>query len=110
MKTDVLEIEEKAKLVEELLLVKEELERLKTHRKEYAIWLEEMSFIVSHKVRSSIAHIQGISNLFDQMKLPASFKIMLRFVKRAAHSLNLFTIELSTYIDKKRKILKDRFL
>jgi hypothetical protein len=110
METNSLDLEEKAKLTKELLLVKEELKRLKAHQKEYKAWLEEMSFIISHKVRSSIAHIQGISALFSKMKLPAGFKIMLGFIKRSARSLSLFTIELSTYIDKKKRVLKDRFL
>jgi len=110
METDVQGISEKVRLTKELLDVKKELEKLKKHQKEYKTWLEEMSFIISHKVRSSIAHIQGISGLLNRVKLSASSKILVQFIKRAAQSLSVFTVELSAYIDKKTRILKDRFL
>ncbi len=110
METDLLNTEEKARLTKELLKANSELALLKKQQKQYAVWLDEISFIISHKVRSSIAHIQGISSLFDEMKLPPGFATLLKFIKRSAQSLSLFTVELSSYIDKRRRILKDRFL
>lgn len=71
------------------------------YQKENIEWLEEMMFIVSHKIRQPVASILGISNLLDNTNnSPADLKKMIAFMKQSALSLDNFTKELSTFICK----------
>ena len=67
--------------------------------------LVEMMFIVSHKVRHSVATILGISNLLqtDNDLGIEEWKEMLQIITQSAKSLNTSTKELSEFIHLKKK-------
>ncbi len=66
--------------------------------------LREMMFTVSHKVRSSVANILGISNLLktDESLSIEDWREMLNIIIQSAESLNRSTEELSKFINLKK--------
>jgi signal transduction histidine kinase len=66
--------------------------------------LEDMMFVISHKVRKSVAKILGISNLLsdDDTLCTEEWKELLKIIIVAAESLNKSTEELSKFIHAKR--------
>jgi signal transduction histidine kinase len=64
--------------------------------------LEEIMFTISHRVRSSVANILGISNMICEDKTINADELreMLQIIIKSAESLNISTEELSkfTYI------------
>lgn len=91
----------KEKLVVELGIANEDLKIKEEWQKEYILGLEEMIFLVSHKIRQPVAHILGLSNLLDrETKSPEELKKMLVFMKTSAQSLDKFTKELTLFIHK----------
>lgn len=102
MKAPIIETNEQVKLAAELVGVNKELIRSKGHSTEYIIWLEEMIFMISHKVRQPVAHILGISGLFrSNEKSPKDAKKLMGFMRDSALSLDKLTRELSKFISKK---------
>lgn len=93
-----IQLKKKKKQGMKLSLAKDEVENI--------LWLEEMMFIVSHKMRQPVANILGISNLIDNANnSPDDFKKMIGFMKKSALLLDIFTKELSLFIyEKKCKI------
>ena len=91
---------EKEKRANELFIANKELKKKEAQLKEHIRCLEEMMFVISHKVRQPVVNILGLANLID---LEASCKIELNqimvFIKQSALSLDTFTKELTTMID-----------
>lgn len=101
MKTSIIQTDEKDKLVTESIGIHEKLKKSKENSDEYIPWLEEMIFMISHKVRQPVAHILGISSLFKAVvNSPKEVKKLVGFMRRAALSLDKITRELykSIYI------------
>jgi signal transduction histidine kinase len=93
--------EKKKKLETKLILANKKNKDKETFQKENILWLEEMMFIVSHKIRQPVANILGISSLLDNTNnSPADLKKMVAFMKQSALSLDNFTKELSAFICK----------
>lgn len=97
---------ENAKLTSELAFANSELEKTERIEKEYMLNLEEIMFIISHKVRKSVANILGISYFLEDNENCTSddLKPMLKDIVQSATSLNTFTDELSTLVHTKRHI------
>lgn len=95
---------EKGKRAEELAIANSELVKAEMSQRDYVANLEEMMFIVSHKIRNPVANILGISYFLEDTKDCSSveFKEMIRNIIESATSLNKFTQELSTCIHTKR--------
>jgi len=95
---------EKEKRAQELAIANSELIKAEASQREYVANLEEMMFIVSHKIRNPVANILGISYLLDDHKDCSSpeFKNMLHYIIGSATALNQFTQELSTRIHTNR--------
>lgn len=68
------------------------------HREQRINELEEMMFIVSHKVRQPVAHILGVASLLDGQQQPGETELMVEYIKQSAASLDSMTKELSDYI------------
>lgn len=95
---------EKGKRAEELVIINRELTKAETLQKEHIDTLEEMMFIISHKVRCPVANILGISYLLEEneTKSTEEFKSLIQMLSQSALSLNALTEELATYIHTKR--------
>ena len=105
----IFENREKGKRAEELAIANKELLRAEILQKEHIATLEEMMFIISHKVRNPVANILGISYILKGSYSPEELIEMVQNLIVSATSLNAFTLELSTCIDAKRdksKIIK----
>ena len=98
------ENKEKGKRAAELAVANSNLKRAEMLQKEHIATLEEMMFIISHKVRNPVANILGISYLLAENEDHSSeeFAKMVRSIIASATSLNTFTQELSTCIHTKR--------
>lgn len=97
----VVQSEKKKKLETKLILANKKKKDKEKFQKENLLWLEEMMFIVSHKIRQPVANILGISNLLDNTNnSPVDLKKMIAFMKLSALSLDNFTKELSAFICK----------
>lgn len=72
--------------------------------------LENMLFMISHKVRHPIANILSIANVFEEYaNSPEEILKMISFIKEEAMTLDNFTRELTGFIydlDKKNKLPK----
>ena len=90
---------EKEKLTEQLLIVNEELIKIEAVQKDHIEQLEKMMFMISHEVRQPVAHLLGLSNLFDEAvgNSPKLIKIV-GFMKGAVKSLDIFTRDLTKYV------------
>jgi len=102
--------QEKTKLAEELTVAYGELVKTEKHLVEYIKGLEEMMFITSHKVRQPVVYIIGISELLDQSITYSYDELnkIVGYIKESAHSLDVFTKELTTFmedIEKSGKVL-----
>lgn len=97
---------EKEKRAVELAFANSELKKAEIIKREHILALEEIMFIISHKVRKSVANILGISYMLEDNENCTSedLKKMLNNMVQSATSLNAFTHELSTFIHTKRHI------
>jgi signal transduction histidine kinase len=84
----------------ELNIANRELKKAAQYHKEYIQGLEDILFIVSHKVRQPIAHILGISKLLEYTTIVSAddLKKMVNYTKSSAISLDAFTKELSDFL------------
>jgi len=83
----------------ELNIVNRDLKKAEESQKEYIRGLEEMMFMTSHKVRQPIANIIGFSDFLDQsINSPDELKKSVACIKESAHTLDVFTRELTTFI------------
>jgi signal transduction histidine kinase len=66
--------------------------------------LENIMYLLSHKIRKEVANILGISNLLIEHAdlTPTEISEMMNIIIYSAQSLNLFTEDISLTIHKKR--------
>jgi signal transduction histidine kinase len=100
----IFENSEKEKRAEELAVINNKLTKAEILQKDHIIALEEMMFIISHKVRKPVANILGISYLLEtcENRSDHEFKKLVQDIIESATCLNTFTQELSTCIHNKR--------
>ncbi len=98
---------EKEKRAAELLLINTELTKTEAALKEYIVGLEEMIFMISHKVRHPIGNISGIINLLEGFaNSPEDLKAMIAYLKQSATTLDDFTQELTAFMEDLRESAK----
>lgn len=90
---------EKEKRAAELHIANKSLKKIKEHQKRYIIGLEELMFMTSHAVRRPVVNILGIATQLEECKLPKECKELIEGMKISAHSLDVFTQELTTKIN-----------
>ncbi|MGZ5243012.1 MAG: PAS domain S-box protein [Bacteroidia bacterium] len=77
-----------------------EIKNAEKEREEYINSLSEMLFMTSHKVRVPIANILGFSEVLEQfLNQPEKLEKSVAFIKKSAHELDLFTRELTIYME-----------
>lgn len=102
MKTLIIKTNERLKMANELAGINKELIKPKGNPDECINWMEEMMFMISHKIRQPVAHILGISDLFITAETSdKESKQMIGFMRESAISLDKLTRELSKFISKK---------
>jgi PAS domain S-box-containing protein len=68
--------------------------------KQQAKLMEEMLFMISHKVRQPIANILGIASLLDsQVNSPEEILKMVDYINESTKSLDIFAKELTSFIE-----------
>ncbi|MDP1801872.1 MAG: diguanylate cyclase, partial [Bacteroidota bacterium] len=91
---------EKEKRAAELIIANDELKKTEAQLKEHIRCLEEMMFVISHKVRQPVVNILGLSNLIDlTTNGKEELNQIMLYIKQSALSLDTFTKELTTMID-----------
>lgn len=71
---------------------------------EFSKGMDEMLFMISHKVRHSIAQILGLSSLVeDESITQEEVKKIIGYMKEPTQSLDLFTKELTDFMDDLKK-------
>ncbi|PBQ31491.1 hypothetical protein CNR22_06840 [Sphingobacteriaceae bacterium] len=105
----VIKNSEKEKLAEELILANDELIKIEADQKEYILELEKMMYMISHEVRQPVAHLMGLSNLFDEAagSSTSGLKKIVGFMKQAVSSLDGFTRDLTKYVSDMMQKRKD---
>lgn len=99
--------QEKEKRAAELLIINTELTNTENSLKEYIVGLEEIIFMISHKVRHPVSNISGIVQLLeDSSTSPEDLKAMLNYLKQSAITLDDFTKELTIFMDDLQKSTK----
>lgn len=95
---------EKNKRAFELAFANSELTKAKKTQKEYLMALEEIMFMISHKIRNSIANILGVSQLlqFEENRTTDDLNKYIQNIIQSAKHLNVNTHELSTFIHTNR--------
>lgn len=69
-------------------------------REEYTKGLEEMMFMISHKVRQPITHILGVSNMLCSSRLSQEeLDKIVGYMQQSALSLDIFTKELTQFMN-----------
>ena len=62
--------------------------------------MEEMLFMISHKVRQPIANILGIASLLDsQVNSPEETLKMVGYINESTKSIDIFAKELTSFIE-----------
>lgn len=78
--------------------------KIEEERKEYIESLEKMITMTSHRVRLPVTQILGIVSVLENENLdPTEQTELLTYLKRSAHSLDLFTRELTAFMNNLRK-------
>jgi signal transduction histidine kinase len=100
----IFENNEKEKRADELVVINNKLSEAELLQKQHIAALEEMTFIISHRVRNQVANILGIAYLLESCDQHSDqeFKKLVQSIIASAASLNTFTQELSTFIHNKR--------
>jgi len=94
---------EKGKRAIELRDANAKLVKATEHLKDYIKNLEEMLFMISHKVRQPVTSILGLTNLMQNYMLPSNeVAKLIGYIGESAKSLDAFTIELTHFISKLR--------
>jgi signal transduction histidine kinase len=105
---------------EEILSINERLEELVVKRTEELHKtidnlyvqnqnLEQFSYIVSHNIRSPIARIMGLLQLFDYQNINNSFNIqVLQYIDECANNLNNIIADLSEIISIRKNLEKNK--
>lgn len=98
---------EKGKRAMELFHANHELQLAVEHQKQFSNTLEEMMFIISHKIRHPLSKIMAASTLLENdIHCTSELYDMINIIKKSAVILEDFTRELSIYVNEKRKIEK----
>ncbi|MBA3681102.1 MAG: diguanylate cyclase [Bacteroidetes bacterium] len=96
--------DDKEKRTIELNTSNAELIKIDKHLKEHIRGLEEIMFMISHKVRQPIANILGLANLFELEKDSSKeIKKLVIYNKESALALDQFTKELTILMSDLRK-------
>lgn len=91
--------EEKEKRAAEFIIANRELKKTEEYLKEYIQGLEQMVFMISHKIRRPIANILGLANVLDlSINSPDELKKLVKYIKQSALSLDFFTTEMSIFM------------
>lgn len=91
--------EEKEKQAEALIITNKELVSLNEQREQRIAGLEEMLFMISHKVRQPVTQILGLAELIENvMDSPERLKVKIEYIQQSAQALDTFTKELSAHI------------
>ncbi len=86
-----------------------ERKKAEEERKEHLKKIEEMMFMTSHRVRTPLAHIQGVSGLLDNaVHTQDELKQMAGYMKESVLSLDAFTKELTEFIYQLDQKVKNR--
>lgn len=95
---------EKQKRALELAAANSQLSKAEKTQNDHLIALEEMMFMISHKIRNSVANILGFSHLlqFEENHTAEELQKCIRNIIQSAKYLNVFTHELSAFIHSKR--------
>ena len=99
---------EKEKRAEELKILNKSLNKIKKQQKKYIEGLEELMFLTSHAVRLPVTNILGLATQLEECELPDNCNVLIEAMKTSAHSLDVFTRELTNKINllKQQKIKK----
>jgi signal transduction histidine kinase len=76
---------------------------IKTSDKErHIVWLKEMMFFISHKLRQPVTTIMGLSNMLNSKFISRlEMKKILQFIKQCALSLDKLTRDISSLVYEK---------
>lgn len=89
----------------------EEQQLLQESNKEYIEWLETMMFFISHKFRSPVASILGLSNVLNaDKKSPEEMYEIVANMTQSAVLLDKCSRELSKHINSKINLLHKKEL
>jgi signal transduction histidine kinase len=92
---------EKAKRAAELVLLNKELTRAEKHQDEYQRGLEQMMFLISHRVRQPLVNISGLADMLLATSDTAYDNTRtISYLKQSALALDVFTKELSAFIER----------
>jgi hypothetical protein len=90
---------EKKKRASELIIASKQLKETEDCLKEHILKLDEILVILSHKVRQPIANILGLSALINCSNHSKEIKQPLAYLKRSVSALDVFTRELTTFVN-----------
>ncbi|MDF2436676.1 MAG: hypothetical protein K0Q95_1052 [Bacteroidota bacterium] len=99
----VFEQDEKEKRAEELIDTNAELQKANDYQDLHVGDMEDLMFVISHKIRQPVAHLLGIANLLELENDAIEMKKMLGMIKKSALELDRFTEQLSDMIHRKKK-------
>ncbi len=76
---------------------------IKTSDKErHIVWLKEMMFFISHKLRQPVSTILGLSNMANSKFISRiEMKKILQFIRQCALSLDKLTRDISSLVHEK---------
>ena len=101
---------EKEKRALELGIANQELEHAEEYLKAHIKGLEEIIFIISHKMRQPVGNIMGLSDLVEQhLNIPKDLKDTIKYMRKSALDLDLFTKELTTHLENMEQRGKSNF-
>jgi len=90
---------EKKKRTSELFIAYKQLKGTEECLKGHILELDEILVILSHKVRQPVANILGLSALLNYSIHSKKLKQTLAYLKRSASALDVFTRELTIFVN-----------
>ena len=80
-----------------------ERKKAEVAKEEHIKVLEDMIFMISHKIRQPVAHILGFSDVLKNISLsPEELNKILAYMKQSVVSLDDFTKELTTFVHEQK--------
>ncbi|MCW3083315.1 MAG: hypothetical protein JWP12_681 [Bacteroidetes bacterium] len=93
--------EEKEKRAEEQIILYNNLKKAEEFQEQYIHGLEEMMFMISHKIRQPVAHILGLSNMIgESINSVDVLTKLIGYIKDSALSLDNFTRQMTAIVHK----------
>ncbi len=93
--------EEKEKRAAEQLVMYNNLKKAEEFQEQYIHGLEEMMFMISHKIRQPVAHILGLSNMIgESINSEEVMTQLIGYIKKSALSLDAFTKQMTAIVNK----------